>query len=1015
MAALLYQYQLCRSQFLCFPYRQRHVGFQEGRLVRLHAVVCAAEGTSESRGVFFPSFHGPFRSRRVVCKFEKSEGSLSSSLQEIKDEEDKESPPFDINIAVVLAGFAFEAYNTPSDQGRVFETDPFGCKTTFLSEKFLREVYSGKFYVNLKSGSQFPGLDLWGTSDPYVVLRIGECVARSKTVWATTTPVWNQQFAINVKDPSTKYLQVAAWDANLMTDDRRLGNSGVNLEDLSDGEKHEVRVELEGMGGGGILTMEVQYKCFEEIDLARKGWSIPILSEFLQGKKLDDIFKSNFGLESLTVRDFLRSVLGHSKLQSGNSDSGTQSESRDREIEMITNNNDRSSRSLARDDATSGSGNEKSARRLVLDSGHQPEASLDDTISEMDVFRELQKRFSETFGVSVENLGLPVFDKVSWDALDVITKLGLQSKKKAESQYADNGLAILGTNKSSEPEDTVLIESSVPQVEDVQKASSFLLKHTEDTLKSWAVLASSLTGKTKTDNSRDLAIVKDTATSDSQSDGINKAGSCEQLHSSEELEELRKMFGKAESAMEAWAVLASSLGHRSFVKSAFEKLCFIDNDKTDTQVALWRDAEHRRLVIAFRGTEQVKWKDLRTDLMLLPVSFSPERVGGDFKEEAKVHGGFLNAYDSVINRLKSLVKDSIGASNVHGDNEHPWQVYVTGHSLGGALATLAALELSTSRLSREHRINITMYNFGSPRVGNKRFADQYNEIVKDSWRVVNHLDIIPTVPRLMGYCHVATPIYLTAGDVQDATVNLELVQDGYNGDVIGEATPDFFLEEFMKGEKRLIERLLQTEIAMIQSIRDGSALMQHMEDFYYISLLEVLAAFVCFSDVLWKVFSMQRSGSLVVVVQLSSHNGKPKCSLSFAFRKYTLFLSLVHMQSKRRDGKKAVNRGTTCKTKNIMTIWNCNGSSRRDPGRFEEVLADRRYLSHSGARRRTSKFLIACQSIASQFSGAGLGGIKGKHFSCSHQRGNQFNKLEFTPLPTSKEGKESVEQSVVTK
>lgn len=42
--------------------------------------------------------------------------------------------------------------------------------------------------------------------------------------------------------------------------------------------------------------------------------------------------------------------------------------------------------------------------------------------------------------------------------------------------------------------------------------------------------------------------------------------------------------------------------------------------------------------------------------------------------------------------------------------------------------------------------------------------------VKDSWRVVNHRDIIPTVPRLMGYCHVAQPVYLAAGDLRDAMV-----------------------------------------------------------------------------------------------------------------------------------------------------------------------------------------------------------------------------------------------------
>ncbi|KAA0054145.1 putative feruloyl esterase A [Cucumis melo var. makuwa] len=132
-----------------------------------------------------------------------------------------------------------------------------------------------------------------------------------------------------------------------------------------------------------------------------------------------------------------------------------------------------------------------------------------------------------------------------------------------------------------------------------------------------------------------------------------------------------------------------------------------------------------------------------------------------------------------------------------------------------------------------------MYNFGSPRVGNRQFAEIYNKKVKDSWRVVNHRDIIPTVPRLMGYCHVAQPVYLAAGDLKDALENVELQADGYEGDVIGESTPDVLVNEFMKGERELVEKLLQTEINIFRSIRDGSALMQHMEDFYYITLLEV--------------------------------------------------------------------------------------------------------------------------------------------------------------------------------
>lgn len=49
----------------------------------------------------------------------------------------------------------------------------------------------------------------------------------------------------------------------------------------------------------------------------------------------------------------------------------------------------------------------------------------------------------------------------------------------------------------------------------------------------------------------------------------------------------------------------------------------------------------------------------------------------------------------------------------------------------------------------------------------------------------------------------------------------------------------FILFIQMKGEKELVEKILQTEISIFRAIRDGSALMQHMEDFYYITLLEV--------------------------------------------------------------------------------------------------------------------------------------------------------------------------------
>lgn len=54
-----------------------------------------------------------------------------------------------------------------------------------------------------------------------------------------------------------------------------------------------------------------------------------------------------------------------------------------------------------------------------------------------------------------------------------------------------------------------------------------------------------------------------------------------------------------------------------------------------------------------------------------------------------------------------------------------------------------------------------MYNYGSPRVGNAAFARAYDKSVPDSWRVTNKLDVIPRVPRLMGYCHVGNSVSVT--------------------------------------------------------------------------------------------------------------------------------------------------------------------------------------------------------------------------------------------------------------
>ena len=79
-------------------------------------------------------------------------------------------------------------------------------------------------------------------------------------------------------------------------------------------------------------------------------------------------------------------------------------------------------------------------------------------------------------------------------------------------------------------------------------------------------------------------------------------------------------------------------------------------------------------------------------------------------------------------------------NGVHAAGPTP-RIVVAGHSLGGALATLAAADLTIQGLS-----NVQLYSFAAPRVGNRTFADQFTAKVPVAFRVANSEDIVPTVP-----------------------------------------------------------------------------------------------------------------------------------------------------------------------------------------------------------------------------------------------------------------------------
>lgn len=112
---------------------------------------------------------------------------------------------------------------------------------------------------------------------------------------------------------------------------------------------------------------------------------------------------------------------------------------------------------------------------------------------------------------------------------------------------------------------------------------------------------------------------------------------------------------------------------------------------------------------------------------------------------AQMHLGFVRAYMSVQDRIHEAV-----------DKADPKRLTVTGHSLGGALATLAAIDFA---LTEPGRFEIDMFTFGAPRVGNKDFQTLFDKHVPNAFRVVNGLDIIPSLPRVwQGYHHVGKEV-----------------------------------------------------------------------------------------------------------------------------------------------------------------------------------------------------------------------------------------------------------------
>jgi hypothetical protein len=147
-------------------------------------------------------------------------------------------------------------------------------------------------------------------------------------------------------------------------------------------------------------------------------------------------------------------------------------------------------------------------------------------------------------------------------------------------------------------------------------------------------------------------------------------------------------------------------------------------------------------VLAFRGTQLDRWEDIRTDIQIL----KQKTVKG------RVHTGFIEAFKDVREEIFDAVRNSTGT-------ELP--LYVTGHSLGAALATVATGELDDTF----HDLIAACYTFGSPRVGDGKYE---KSIKTPFYRVLNVTDVVTLLPFLFGtFVHVGDARYLSRRRVND--------------------------------------------------------------------------------------------------------------------------------------------------------------------------------------------------------------------------------------------------------
>lgn len=184
---------------------------------------------------------------------------------------------------------------------------------------------------------------------------------------------------------------------------------------------------------------------------------------------------------------------------------------------------------------------------------------------------------------------------------------------------------------------------------------------------------------------------------------------------------------------------------------------WIEDAGTDTQGFVVADAAGNRFV-SFRGSQETR------DFVQTDVSFCLKDAVGS-QPGVRVHAGFRSAVESVWPQAQAAL---LRAQRAPGRGT-TGETFFVGHSLGGALAQVAALRAAEAGAIDPKRVQL--HTVGSPRVGNEAFMKRFNALFPRAWRAVNwndaHVDSRDAVaglpPRSFGYRQAGTLVRLEQG------------------------------------------------------------------------------------------------------------------------------------------------------------------------------------------------------------------------------------------------------------